>query len=127
VGQGFGSESPQGIFYAPASLNGQIQNGNIELAIRGLYEHRIDSSTRFHLTCSARPHPGPPAPRLAVVSYDLVAITSNGDQLELFQAEISVPDTVTPTPEARVGNVKINVRNIDRISDYENSRLGINA
>jgi hypothetical protein len=125
VGQGFGQESPHGIFFAPGNLNGAIQNDHLEEIIRELYAHR-KPGTQFQLTASAEPHPGPPAPRLAHVSYHLIARPPGGGSwLDLFLAQVWVSDSVTPPPRIRVGEVETHIKNIYLVSDYENARLGI--
>jgi hypothetical protein len=124
VGQGFGQESPHGIFYAPGTLNGNIQNAGIELAIRGLYEHRVLPNTEFQLTASAEPHSTLPAPRLAHVGYHLIARNPGGSWLDLLEADVWVADAV-PNPNIRGRIGEVNIPNIYQVSNYENPRLGI--
>ncbi|GAB4192868.1 MAG: hypothetical protein Fur006_37520 [Coleofasciculaceae cyanobacterium] len=124
VGAGFGQESPHGIFYAPGTFNGRVQNSNIELAIRGLYAQRIISNAEFQLTASAEPHPTPPAPRLAHVKYHLIARNPGGRWLELLAADFWIADAV-PDPRIRPEISELNIENIYQVSNYENPRLGI--
>jgi hypothetical protein len=124
VGQGFGQESPHGIFYAPGTLNGNIQNAGIELVIRGLYEHRVLPNTEFQLTASAEPHSTLPAPRLAHVGYHLIARNPGGSWLDLLEADVWVADAV-PNPNIRGRIGEVNIPNIYQVSNYENPRLGI--
>jgi hypothetical protein len=125
VGQGFGQESPHGIFYAPTTLNGHIQNACIEEIIRGVYANRKVPGTVFQLTATAKPQPTSPGPRLAYVGYDLNAQLPSGEWVDLFDAEIWVPDGITPTPVPRQGKFALELENIDAVSTYQNARLGI--
>ena len=125
VGAGFGRESPHGIFYAPRELNGRIQNSNIELVIRGLYQDRLPGA-EFELTATGEPHVGPPVPglRLRRVHYQLDGRPSGGRWQSLFEAEASVTDSAA-SPSVSAAIREVNVESMFLVSDYENLRVGI--
>lgn len=94
-GQGTGSESPHGIFYAPPEVNLGFQNSGIEARIREIF--RITPpGFELTLTTVTKPHPdaaGLPSQRLAGIDYRIEISEPGGVNKHLvLEAGIKVED-----------------------------------
>jgi len=86
-GQGFGWESPYGLFYAPKTVNQKLQNNGIEQYIRLVRDslpagHKIFVETNTNSQSTTA--------RLENISYEAYVIKPNGEKVEAFNYRIDI-------------------------------------
>lgn len=97
LGPGFGTDAPQGVFYAPEEVNQKLQNSGIEHLIRTMYAQRFPGA-QFKVALTATPHSG--TELLARVNYKLYGRFPGDEWTFIFEYTISVG--IGASPETKV-------------------------
>jgi hypothetical protein len=128
-GQGTGSESPHGIFYAPPEVNLAYQNSGIEARIREIF--RITPPEyELTLTTVTKPHPGAegkPSQRLASIEYK-IEISKPGEPRKylVLEADIKVQDVIDK-PKVEVSAQSFGADALWSIRFGDGTQLGMSA
>lgn len=128
-GQGTGSESPYGIFYAPPEVNLAYQNSGIEARIREIF--RISPpDAELSLTTITKPHPnadGKPSRRLASIEYRIeVSEPGKPRKYLVLEAGIKVQDAVNK-PKVEVSAESFLANALWSIHFGDGTMLGMSA